>query len=288
MSRLNMNLREAHGYAYGAGSRFDMRLQPGPFLAAAGVQTDKTVESLVEFFEREISQYGWPDTVRRYLPTLVSGWVKDAFHPLIRLGYGIEFAAPSEIAAGLAYLTITGDDPRLTRLTTLGSSTEADSLYLEKVRKLSEPRFSHGPFNSRYERILRTATLQSANGLSHDAFSSLSRACLEVFDATHDFFALHLVTSSHAFRVCVPYAGANASDLFAIGIAIGYLAIGAPTFARLGRLTASLPLDRLKCATDEHDVKIAYSCRTQAQAYHDPTYEWAAARYLMPRLPVSP
>jgi predicted Zn-dependent peptidase len=50
-SRLNMNLREEHGYSYGAGSRFDMRLNPGPFFAAAGVQTDKTVESLTEFFK---------------------------------------------------------------------------------------------------------------------------------------------------------------------------------------------------------------------------------------------
>ena len=49
-SRLNLNLREKNGYAYGAGSRFDMRLAPGPFFAAAGVQTDKTAEALREFF----------------------------------------------------------------------------------------------------------------------------------------------------------------------------------------------------------------------------------------------
>jgi predicted Zn-dependent peptidase len=49
-SRLNQNLREEHGYAYGASSRFDMRLSEGPFAAAAGVQTDKTAESLTEFF----------------------------------------------------------------------------------------------------------------------------------------------------------------------------------------------------------------------------------------------
>ena len=39
------------GYAYGASSRFDMRLSPGPFMAAAGVQTDKTPEALQEFFK---------------------------------------------------------------------------------------------------------------------------------------------------------------------------------------------------------------------------------------------
>lgn len=49
-SRLNTNLREVHGYAYGAGSSFDMRVGAGPFFAAAGVQTDKTAEALKEFF----------------------------------------------------------------------------------------------------------------------------------------------------------------------------------------------------------------------------------------------
>ena len=50
-SRLNQNLREAHGYAYGASSAFDMRRGAGPFYAAAGVQTDKTAEALTEFFK---------------------------------------------------------------------------------------------------------------------------------------------------------------------------------------------------------------------------------------------
>ena len=49
-SRLNMNLREKNGYTYGATSGFDMRASAGPFVAAAGVQTDKTSESLKEFF----------------------------------------------------------------------------------------------------------------------------------------------------------------------------------------------------------------------------------------------
>ena len=49
-SRLNNNLREVHGYSYGAGSSFDMRAEAGPFYAAAGVQTDKTSEALKEFF----------------------------------------------------------------------------------------------------------------------------------------------------------------------------------------------------------------------------------------------
>ena len=49
-SRLNLNLREQHGYTYGANSQFDMRVAAGPFAATAGVQTDKTSEALKEFF----------------------------------------------------------------------------------------------------------------------------------------------------------------------------------------------------------------------------------------------
>ena len=50
-SRLNQNLREEHGYAYGASSVFSMRGSAGPFYAGAAVQTDKTSESLTEFFK---------------------------------------------------------------------------------------------------------------------------------------------------------------------------------------------------------------------------------------------
>lgn len=49
-SRLNDNLRERNGYAYGASSIFDARLSAGPFFATAGVQSDKTGDALKEFF----------------------------------------------------------------------------------------------------------------------------------------------------------------------------------------------------------------------------------------------
>lgn len=50
-SRLNNNLREQHGYTYGAGSAFDMRPYPGPFIARSSVQTEVTDKALVEFFK---------------------------------------------------------------------------------------------------------------------------------------------------------------------------------------------------------------------------------------------
>jgi zinc protease len=52
-SRLNLNLREKHGFTYGASSSFVMRRQEGPFLVSTAVQTEVTGAAIREIF-REI------------------------------------------------------------------------------------------------------------------------------------------------------------------------------------------------------------------------------------------
>lgn len=47
-SRINLNLRERHGYTYGARSQFGFRRQAGPFVVAAPVRNEVTRESIVE------------------------------------------------------------------------------------------------------------------------------------------------------------------------------------------------------------------------------------------------
>lgn len=47
-SRLNANLREKHGYSYGAGSSFVMRRGPGPFWVGTAVRTDATAAAVGE------------------------------------------------------------------------------------------------------------------------------------------------------------------------------------------------------------------------------------------------
>ncbi len=54
-SRLNLNLREHKGYTYGAFSRFDARLMPGPFIAGADVRNEVT-DLAVDEFIREITR----------------------------------------------------------------------------------------------------------------------------------------------------------------------------------------------------------------------------------------
>jgi zinc protease len=50
-SRINMNLREEHGYTYGGSSQFVFRRAAGPFLVGAGVRTDVTAPAVQEIFK---------------------------------------------------------------------------------------------------------------------------------------------------------------------------------------------------------------------------------------------
>jgi zinc protease len=50
-SRINMNLREEHGYTYGAFSTFQFRRGVGPFLTAGGIRTDSTAPAAQEMFK---------------------------------------------------------------------------------------------------------------------------------------------------------------------------------------------------------------------------------------------
>lgn len=47
-SRVNMNLREAHAYTYGAGSSFSMWQMPGPFTVGGEIKTEHTAAALKE------------------------------------------------------------------------------------------------------------------------------------------------------------------------------------------------------------------------------------------------
>lgn len=54
-SRLNANLREEKGYAYGAFSRFDFGRMPAPFVAATAVRADATAPAVKEI-DRELAR----------------------------------------------------------------------------------------------------------------------------------------------------------------------------------------------------------------------------------------
>ena len=86
-SRLNDNLRERHGYTYGASSRFDFRVLQGPFLASSAVQSAVTDSALFQFMvelRRILEPFSDEETTRA--------------KNYVALGYPGEFQSVAQIA----------------------------------------------------------------------------------------------------------------------------------------------------------------------------------------------
>jgi predicted Zn-dependent peptidase len=97
-SRLNQNLRETHGYTYGASSQFSMRRMAGPFLAASSVVTAKTDSSLIEFLKE----------LRRIRDEAVPQAELDKAKAYITLGLPSEFETTAGAAAQFRELLLYG------------------------------------------------------------------------------------------------------------------------------------------------------------------------------------
>jgi zinc protease len=98
-TRLNLNLRENKGYSYGVFSSPALYSKAGMWVAAGGVQSDKTKESVVEFVNELKSLAGTKPITAEELQT--------AKHARIR-GYAQQFESVGRIADQVAALWASG------------------------------------------------------------------------------------------------------------------------------------------------------------------------------------
>lgn len=223
---------------------------------------------LLAFFDREIARRGTRRTLATWLPRLVSGWVRFAFHPIIRLAYGIRFDVASEIAAGLAYLASAGPDPALQALADTASPAD-EPLLPPPGPALAEP------FEQRYNATVASGALEGQVVVLPDHRRRVAELGLALFNDTHDFFALHVVTGTHALGVCADAIGLPADGLLSAGFLAAYMTIGAPRFDPIARPTPA-------SVDDEHDAKLAFTCMEQARLLDSARYR-DASRVCGPR-----
>jgi zinc protease len=95
-SRINLNLREAHGYTYGASSSFDWRREAGPFVIGTAVASDVTVPAIQETL-KEIDRMRTEPISESEL-SLATSYLEGVFP--------IRYETTAAIAAALATLTI--------------------------------------------------------------------------------------------------------------------------------------------------------------------------------------
>jgi zinc protease len=100
-SRINLNLREAHGYTYGASSYYDWRRQSGPFVISTAVQSEVTGEAIAETL-KEIERMQGEEITHDEL-TLATSYLEGVFP--------IRYETTGSIAAALANL-VTFNLPR--------------------------------------------------------------------------------------------------------------------------------------------------------------------------------
>lgn len=93
-SRINLNLREAHGYTYGASSHYDWRRQSGPFVISTAVEsgvTGKAIAETLKEIDRMRSEEIAPDEL-----TLATSYLGGVFP--------IRYETTAAIASALATL----------------------------------------------------------------------------------------------------------------------------------------------------------------------------------------
>jgi len=95
-SRINLNLREAHGYTYGASSFYDWRRGPGPFVVSTAVQSEVTAPALREIL-LEIDRIR-AETISEEELSLASDYLEGVFP--------IRYETTAAIASALATLVI--------------------------------------------------------------------------------------------------------------------------------------------------------------------------------------
>lgn len=91
-SRINLNLREAHGYTYGASSYYDWRRQAGPFVISTAVQSEVTGDAISEIL-KEIDRMRSEPIGQEEL-TLATSYLEGVFP--------IRYETTAAIAAALA------------------------------------------------------------------------------------------------------------------------------------------------------------------------------------------
>ncbi len=117
-SRLNLSLRERHGYTYGLSSSFTVRRHAGPFLVSTAVQSGATVPSLREIFHEVRAIREAPvtpaelDDVRSYLAGVFPLRLETTVGLASRLSQIAVYGLPDDYFDGYRerILAVTADD----------------------------------------------------------------------------------------------------------------------------------------------------------------------------------
>ncbi len=247
---------------------------------------EEALFGLVKFFEADMHERGREVALREALDVLSPSLNSDAFHCLIRTGFGVRFDDDAEIAHGLAYWTITADS--LGALKSVETSERDPRALLERIRTdatLANASISGGSIKGRMHQASQLpafAEISSSLSIDDHSLESIAREMLALFASTGNFTALHAVTSTHALRMLLPFA----SDRELLlryhwqALTAAFIGIGSPRAKE--KFADNAPdwnaiATRAVASDDDHDAKLVFACHEEQAHRGGDSYRFAAA-----------
>lgn len=253
-------------------SNHDAQEMPSSELAASCLAQERDITSdwrqgigrsacypvLLAWFTAQVATKGIAASVSEYLPEFVSSIALQAFHPIIRLGYAIDFESKAETAAALAYLASSHrpfplDTDNLCDMRgTMQKQAEAGAVTFKRptfsgklLQQLEDDDYPQG----------QVKTIEEAAAVAFDLFRS-----------SRNFFALHLVTATQAMRICMQFIDEKqALASLTSALLAAHRAVGSPHFSPDNVLDV-VHID------EEHNYKYAWACLSEYRHLGDSRY----------------
>lgn len=217
--------------------------------------------SLLTYFRSRIDQEGRDVILEETLGVFLPGVAMDAFHPMIRMGYAVDFDSIDEITAALAYMTIVHRDvpvsaEPLDLAGAIGAQTRKGKVGLKASR-----------FGESIHELIVKGLYPLGSGMD---LRELATVSLDIYQATRNFFALHLVTVTQAIRCSVPERLRPLAVQSMTGALLAsHLVLGSPEVRKKSRQEPGLVPGQLD---PEHACKYAWACLSEYRYYGDERY----------------
>ena len=250
------------------------------------------------FFQAEINRRSVEQVLHTYVSPLLTGVAAHAFHPLLRLGYGIDLDDHQEIALALGYWAATylpaPDAPASN--TCIGPidllNTLANTASLRTIRPQSSGiagRISEFYSHPDFRNLLQPIRFDPEHPLKE-----ISLAIANAFVENHHFTMLHGVTGCHALRMVLPYCDnlERITSDYWYSICAAYLSAvthSADLHRPLPENDMSWPLiqERAIATGIEHTIKLTYTCLRETEEYGRDVYRRLALREIEVSAPFS-
>jgi hypothetical protein len=259
-------------------------LPAGDFRASIGVPA--ALVGLIASFEVQLAARGRERVLREALPELLPGLSGALFHGLIRTAYALQAEEDAELAHALAYFTTVATPLRALPTPQLANTASAEALLR---RTFADARWRAGSTLGRPSDAMQAVAARpgfdaavAALDAQPGTLDDIADIALRLYLESHELTTLHAVTSTHALRLLLPY-------LERPELALRYqfqavLALGLTTTERGLREPSARTLpqwSRLVSAAlasdDDHDIKLVFTCLSEANERSPAAYQEVAA-----------